>query len=120
MTIDTLRDSIILILSITIFVVFISIIILFTYNFIAVSDEKLFDAENKYINGSLPDPDIESNYKDTYKNKRNFDEIQLSLMGWFSDIERIIIVAFLSIFFLGLIFFNRKKILDYLKNYFQD
>ena len=115
---ETLRDSLTLILTVLIFLVLMGVFIIWSYNFMAVSDEKLFDAENKYINGSLPNPDFEDNYKDTYKNKRNFDNIQLNLTAWFNSTGKIFTIAFLSMLLFGLILTHRKKILENFKNFF--
>jgi predicted PurR-regulated permease PerM len=116
--VENIRDSLGLIITMIVFVVFIGVIFIWSYNFMAVSDTKLFDDENKYIDPTLANPDVEENYKDTYVNKQKFDGLQLNLMNWFSGIKGIFIIAFLVIFLLGLIFSYRKIILENIKNMF--
>lgn len=115
---DNMRDNLSLIITMIVFIMFIGIIFIWFYNFMAVSDSKLFDDENKYIDSSLSDPDFEENYKDTYINKNKFDKIGLNLMDWFGNLKGIFIIAFLFVFLIGLILKNRKIVLKNLKNMF--
>lgn len=115
---DNMRDSLSLVILVIVFIVFVGVVFIWGYNFMALSDDKLFDADNKYLNVSLSNPDVESNYKDTYKNKLKFDNIQLGFMDWFSGFKGIFIIAFLLLFLLGLILKNRQTLMKNLKNMF--
>jgi len=116
--VDNIRDNISLALTMIVFIMFIGIIFIWGYNFMVISDDKLFDDNNKYIDPSLANPDVDGNYKDTYLNKNKFDLIWLSLMSFFSSLKGIFVIAFLFIFFIGLILKNRKTILDNFQNMF--
>jgi len=113
-----MRDSMGLLITMIVFLVFIGVIFIWAYNFLALSDNKLFDDNNKYINSSLANPDIESNYKDTYKNKLKLDKIQINLMNWFGSFKGIFVIAFILLLLLSLIFKNRKAALDNFKKMF--
>jgi len=116
--VDNLRDNLGLIIIMIVFLLFVGVIFIWGYNFMALSDDKLFDDNNKYIDASLSNPDIESNYKDNYKNKLKFDTLQMSLMSWFNSFKGIFVIAFLTLLLLGLILKNRKLILDNFNNMF--
>ena len=115
---DNMRDSMSLIITMIVFLLFIGVLFIWAYNFLALSDDKLFDDNNKYINQSLTNPDVDSNYKDTYKNKLKLDVLQLNLMSWFGSFKGIFVIAFILLLLLSLILKNRKAILDNLKNMF--
>lgn len=117
-SVDNVKDNISLLITMIVFIVFIGVIFIWAYNFMAVSDDKLFDDKNKYIDPTLENPDVEGNYKDTYLNKQKVDGLQLNLMSWFNGFKGIFIIAFLLIFLLGLILKNRKIIMENLKNMF--
>lgn len=116
--VDNAKESIGLIFTMLIFIIFLSVIFIWAYNFMAVSDDKLFDAENKYIDPTLANPDVDGNYKDTYLNKNKFDGLQLNIMSWFNGFKGIFIIAFLLLFLLVLILKNKKTILEHVKNMF--
>ena len=116
--VDNLRDNLGMIITMIVFLLFIGVIVIWAYNFMALSDDKLFDDNNKYINSSLANPDIESNYKDTYKNKLKLDTIQLNIMDWFNGFKGIFVIAFMLVLLLGLVLKNRKLILENFKNMF--
>ena len=113
-----MRENVGLVLTILVFIMLIGVIFIWAYNFIGLSDSKLFDDNNKYIDATLSNPDVEENYKDTYKNKNKFDKVWLNLMKWFSGLKGILIIAFMLLFLIGLIFTNRKLILENIKNMF--
>jgi len=115
---DNMRDTMNLIITMMVFLLFIGIVFIWAYNFLAISDNKLFDNNNKYINQSLANPDVESNYKDTYKNKLKLDGVQINLMSWFGSFKGIFIIAFILLLLLSLIFKNRKAVLDNFRNFF--
>ena len=116
--VDNMRDNVSLIITMIVFVMFIGVVFIWAYNFMAVSDDKLFDNVNKYIDPNLANPDVDGNYKDTYINKNKFDGIWLNLMSWFGGFKGIFIIAFLLLFLIGLILKNRKAILENIKNMF--
>ena len=116
---DNLKDNVGLIILMIVFILFIGVFFIWAYNFMAVSDSKLFDDENKYIDPTLTNPDTEDNYKDTYKNKLKLDSLQLNIMSWFGGFKGIFIVAFLLLFLFGLILKNRKIVLENLKGMFK-
>ena len=116
--VDNMRDSVGLVLTMIVFIMLIGVVFIWAYNFIAVSDDKLFDDNNKYIDPTLTNPNVEGNLKDTYINKNKFDGITLNLLKWVSSARGIFIIAFLFIFFIGLILSYRKLIIDNLKNMF--
>lgn len=118
MAMENAKDSLSLVFTMLVFIIFVGVIFIWAYNFLAVSDEKLFDDENKYIDPSLANPDVDSNYKDTYNNKVKSDGLWLNIMDWFNGIKGIYIIAFLLLFLLVLILKNKKTILEHLKNVF--
>lgn len=116
--VENMRESLGLVITMISFIVFLGVVFIWAYNFMAVSDNKLFDDENKYIDPTLANPDVEENYKDTYKNKQKFDSLQLNLMNWFTSMKGIFVIAFMLLFLLALILKNRKLILENIKNMF--
>lgn len=116
--VDNLKDNINFVIVMIVIIMLIGVIFIWAYNFIAVSDDKLFDDNNKYIDADLSNPDVETNYKDTYLNKNKLDVIWLSLLKWFGSLKGIVVMAFLFVFLFGLVLKNRRLVLDHLKNYF--
>ena len=115
---NNLRDNLSLIITMLVFILFIGVMFIWAYNFMALSDEKLFDDNNKYIDKDLADPNVEENYRDTYKNKLSLDKIQLTFMSLFNGVKGIFIIAFLFLLLISLILKNRKAIIDNFKNMF--
>jgi hypothetical protein len=116
--VDNIKDNLSLVITMLVFIIFIGVIFIWGYNFMALSEDKLFDDNNKYIDATLSNPDFEDNYKSSYKNKLKIDGIQLNIMSWFSGFKGIFIIAFLTLLLFSLILKNRKTIMDNLKNMF--
>lgn len=116
--VDNIKESLGLVFTMLIFIIFIGIVFIWVYNFLALSEDKMFDAENKYIDSTLTNPDVDGNYKDTYLNKIKLDNMNLNILNWFNSFQGIFIIAFLLLFLLLLILKNKKTILEQLKNMF--
>lgn len=114
-----LKESINLILIFIIFILVMMAIGILSFNFLANSETKIYDSNNKYINSSLVNPDTEANYKETYSNKLNFDNNLLHMFNNMSKINKIFMGIFLGLLLLGLIFNYRKLIIENLKNNFE-
>ena len=77
------------------------------YNFMALDDTKLYDDNNKYIDPSLPSPDIESNLKSSYKLKLSINKFLLGIINFINMFKKIFVVIFGALI-IYMIFLNKE------------
>lgn len=106
------KENIELGLTFIIFILFIAFLGIAAYNFLANSEDKIYDDNNKYTNSNL------TNFTTTYENKVSFDNNILGVYKGLSKLQKIFIGLFLAIFFLGFILKNRDYLVANLRNLF--
>lgn len=94
--IGSLTKQIFYLLGFIVFIFFIGIMVTWIYNFIAISDSKLYDDNNKYINVSLGD--VDGNLKGGYLLKQKADNFVLTMVSFFNKFSTAFVVIFIGVF----------------------
>lgn len=91
------------------------------YYFLAVSDDKLYDGENKYIDSSLTGNDLtaDSNIKGSYKFNDNNNSWIMIIVRFIGVILKIFMIIIIPLFFYFLFINKKHAIIPFLKGLFK-
>ena len=113
---NVMSDKVKTIIGVLLFIIFISVVGIWFYNFLGLSDVNMYDNENKYIDASLGD--VDGNYQESYLMKTKSESLMLTLGKWFSSIYGIFSVIFIGVFLLTFLVGQKDSVMSFFKSLF--
>lgn len=102
---------------VVVFIIMASMLMLWFFNFLALSETNMYVGENKYIDVSLGD--VEGNYKNTFILKDKLNSLLLNVSDWFMSIYGIFGIIFFSIFLFTFLVSKKDSIISMIRETFE-